>query len=178
MFSLLRRLAPKKGPDDRVAVRGLVVAVLEGPRGRRMYKTRNIITNAGDEWYAQSACGEIPTNAFANLVLGSAGSVPAKTDTYDSITPIAGTNKAKSTGYPKTNDDDPDNTGKGVDIVSWKFEYAKADFSAPSITDGVITIASPAAGSPVLCHFKFAEAFAKTADDTLKVFVNHEMSGV
>ena len=34
------------------------------------------------------------------------------------------------------------------------------------------------ASEPLLTGYAFAAGFAKTADDTLKVFVNHEFNGV
>jgi hypothetical protein len=158
--------------------KGLVVAVLEDTEGnKRIIETKNLVTTAGDIYYAQKACGETPTNAFANCVLGSAAVAPAKTSTYDNITPIAGSNKAKSTGYPKSNDLDADNTGKAADAITWKFEWAAADFNHTAITEGVITIAAPGAGSPVLSHFQFT-SFAKASTDTLKLYVNHTVEGV
>jgi hypothetical protein len=160
-------------------VGGKIVCVLDGPLGKRVYKTHNIITNAGDIFYAQRMAGETPDNAFANLVLGSSAvPTPSKSSDYDDITPIADTNKAPSAGYPKTDDDDPDNTDVDVNVVTHKYYYAKADFNAASITEGVITIATPEAGSPVLTHFAFASIFEKTEDDTLTVFINHVMLGV
>ena len=163
---------------DLSQVRGSIVVVLDGPSGKRVHKTHNIITNAGDIYYAQRGCAAVPTNAFANLVLGSGAVAPAKGNNYDNITPIASTNKAPAATYPKVNDDDVDNTDAGVDVATYKYYYAKADFNAASITEGVVTIAAPEAGSPVLTHFQFAAPFAKTADDTLTIFVNHEMLGV
>lgn len=157
---------------------GRICFILDGPDGKRKYSTTNLITDAGDIYYAQKMAGETPTNAFANLVLGSGSGTPAKNSTYSSITPIASTNKAVGTGYPKTNDSDADNNYAGQNVVTYKYYYGKADFNAASITEGVITIASPSAGSPVLCYFKFANAFEKTENDTLTVFINHESEGV
>jgi hypothetical protein len=142
------------------------------------YKAHNIVTNEGDKYYAQKACGETPTYAFANLVLGSTATPSTgKTSTYASITAIASTSKAKSSGYPKTNDDDANNTGAGVDIVTWKHAYSAGDFTAASVTEGVITTSGASGTDPVLNHFAFASGFAITATDALTVFVNHEMSG-
>lgn len=157
---------------------GKITCVLDGPSGRRIYDTTNLISNAGDVFYAQKMAGEVPTNSFANLVLGSGSSSPTKTSTYNSITVIANTNKAPEATYPKTNDADADNSYAGANVVTYKYYYGKTDFTAASITEGVITVASPTSGSPVLCHFRFPTGFEKTADDTLTVFVNHESEGV
>lgn len=164
---------------DRVAARGAIVAVVDGPDGRKVHKTHNIITDAGDVFCAQKIAGEQPTNAFANLELGSKASpTTSKTSTTDSITKIDDTEKAPSSGYPKTDDDDADNGEGGKNVVTWKYEYGKADFNASSITEGIIKVASAGNGKPVLCHFAFDNPFEKTANDTLTVFYNLESEGV
>lgn len=154
-----------------------ILAVLGTPAGKILHAGSNLVTNAGDEHYAERGAGEVPSIDFAagGLRLGSAATPPAKGDT-DVTTFIAATGKAESATYPKTNDADADNTGSGVDIVTWLFEYAKADFSAASIAEGAI-VNNTTTPTSALTHFLFGAAFAKTVDDTLKVFVNHEFLG-
>lgn len=161
-----------------------ILLVLGKPEGKVLMAAHNIVTNAGDTYYAQKACGETPTNAFANLKLSTANwnaSNPAKTSTTGNIaSQISGSNKAVSATYPKTNDGDSDNTGAGADIVTWLFSYAKADFNDPDIDAGAISTSGATLGTatdPLLTAFDLT-TFAKTANDTLKVFVNHEMLGV
>ena len=161
-----------------------ILLVVDGKGGKRLYAAHNIVTDAGDTWYAQSACGETPTNDFDSLYLSSVNwtTTPAKDhNSSDIASMISGSEKAVSATYPKTNDADADNTGAGVDIVTWLFSYAKTDFNDADIEGGAISIASvPAWGSgstPLLTNFNIT-SFAKTANDTLKVFVNHEMLGV
>jgi hypothetical protein len=164
---------------DSIKRKGIVVAVLDTPRGRKRYVTKNIITDAGDIFYAQMGAGEAVTNAFANLELGSTNPpVTGKDSNTDSITAIANTEKALSAGYPKTDDADADNGFGDENVVTYKYYYGKADFNAASITEGIIKVASAGAGQPVLCHFAFDSAFEKTANDTLTVFVNHISEGV
>jgi len=165
--------------EEKLEIKGRVVCILDGPSGKKVIRTRNIITDDGDIFYAQKETGETPTNDFSNMVLGSGSTTPSKTSTYDSITPIANTNKAPEVGYPKANDDDPDNAADaGPNVITWKYYYAKEDFAASSITEAVITVADPTAGSKVLTHFRFEQAFPKTSNDVLIVFVNHEVKGV
>lgn len=184
MFELLFRASRRMSNsiDDDIGIKGKIVAVIrDGKTGRikKVIEANNIVTDAGDVFYAQKGAGEVPANAFANLVLGSTATPnPQKTSTYSSITPIANTNKAPATGYPKTNDTDTDNSGRGVKAVTWKYIYAAADFSHSAITEGVITIASPTTGSPCLCHFSFGGAFEKTLTDTLTIYVNHTKNGI
>lgn len=153
-----------------------VLAVLVRADGKFLIPASNIVTDAGDTYYAQKGAGEATTNAFGIHELASAGT-PGKAANRSGFTVIASTQKAHAATYPKTNDADADNTGGGVDKVTYLASYAKADFNAASITHGMITNVTPGATEALLTGYSFAAAFAKTADDTLKVFVNHEMLG-
>ena len=154
-----------------------VLAILDVPKGKRIIGSRNIVTDAGDLHYAQRGANEAPTNAFGVQIMATAGT-PGKAATDDSFTVIVASEKAHAATYPKTNDGDADNTGAGVDIVTWLVSYLKADFNDAAITHGIVTNAAPGVTEPLLTGYAFASSFAKTADDTLKVFVNHEMLGV
>lgn len=154
-----------------------VLAVINGPRGRFLVAASNIVTDAGDLHYAQRAVTESLTNAFGIHELGSAGT-PGKAANRSAFTAIGSTAKAHTATYPKRNDGDTDNTGAGVDIVTFLGSYAKADFNHAAISHGWITNTAPGASEPLLTGYAFGAPFAKTADDTLKVFVNHQMNGV
>lgn len=154
-----------------------ILALLGRPEGALLIPGSNIVTDAGDIHYAQKAAGEAVTNAFGVLELASAGT-PAKGADRSAFTPIASTEKAHDAGYPTTNDADSDNSGSGADVVSYLTSYTTGDFNATGITHGIITNATPGASEPILTGFAFAASFDKTSSDTLKVFVNHEQSGV
>ena len=169
----------------RIAIGMNVIVVLEKTDGSKeiyFYENVNIVTTAGDIYYAERASGRSVdelTYDFNTMVLGN-GTQPTwgKNSTYSNLGgPIAGSVKLVSSGYPKTNDTDPDNTGGGLDVVTWKFEWAKADFAATGINQAVITISSPTSGSPILTGFNMT-AFDKTSNDTLTIFVNHAFEGV
>lgn len=139
---------------------------------------KNLVTNEGDKWYAQSACGEVPTNDFDSLYLATAGPDPVlKTTDYDDFTRHAGDEKHLTAAYPKSNDDDGDNAGAGVDIVSWKFEYDVADGPFVAITHSFISITGAAAAETILNGYKWAVAWDKDASTSAKIFANHEMLG-
>lgn len=160
-----------------------VLLILGKPEGKVLHAAHNIITDAGDIYYAQKACGETPTNAFGYLKLSTAnwGSTPGKTtNSGDVASQISGSSKAPTATYPLTNDADSDNTGAGTDIVTWAYSYTKADFNDADIDAGAITTSGASLGtgtSALLTAFDLT-TFAKTANDTLKVFVNHTMNGV
>jgi hypothetical protein len=155
-----------------------VLAIIENAEGRLLIPASNIVTDAGDIWYAQKSCGETATNTFNSMVMCTATTGLTKSMVYSAFTTIAGSLKTVTAGYPKTNDADVDNTGASTKIATWLASWAKADFNNAAISHGIITIASPIAGSNLLTGYAFAAPFAKTVNDTLKVFVNHQMLGV
>lgn len=171
------------GANERMRIRGRAVAVLinQDSGNKRIIHGVNIVTNDGDVYYAQSACGETPTDDFdagtAGIRLGSDNTTPTKTDT-DVTTFLAGTNKAVEATYPQTDDQDGDNTGAGVDIVTWLYSYTTAQGNANGIIEGAIADVHAGPTTAALTHFLFAASFNKTSSDTLKVFVNHEFLGV
>ncbi len=172
---------PKPGAE-RLKVKGRVTLVLESvdKKQRRVIETNNIVTDAGDTHYAQRAGGETPTNAFhtGRMALGTSGNAPAKSSTYSDITAVvSGSVKAFDAGYPKSNDNDTDNTGATADTLSYRTSYLTSEANAVSIDRVAITIASPAGGSPLLMYATLTP-FTKTTNDTLKVFINHNFNGI
>jgi len=171
---------------EKVHIGGLVIAIVRDEKTgilKGRYETHNIVTDAGDEYYAEAGAvkgGESVTNAFDSMSLGTAASAaPAKGNDWSDITEIASTNKLVKATYPKTNDTgDADNTGDAVDAVTWTFEWAGADFNSTVITDGFILVGPGAGSEPLLTHFEFTGGvFTKGATDTLKVIVNHTFLG-
>ena len=162
-----------------------ILFVIENEEGKHLHATHNVVTNSGDVYYAQLGAAETPTDTYTELSVSTNAwsPVPAKISDADDLTvavAVGTANKAKTATYPKTNDGDADNTGAGTDIVTWAFSYAKTDFNDPSIVSGAVhetgAVFGAASADPVLTAFSIT-SFAKTADDTLKIFVNHEMDG-
>jgi hypothetical protein len=157
-----------------------VIAIVRNEAGeiKSIAKAKNIVTNAGDLFYAEMGCGASPTNAFANCFLGTGAGAEDKADDFGDLTLIASTEKAPTATYPMVNDQDADNTGAAADSITYKYEWTGADFNAASIVCGVIAVASATGTDPVLTRFKFTSAFEKTATDTLTLYVNHNFLGV
>ena len=65
------------------------MCVIENSQGKRLFAGANIVTNDGDQYYAQMAVSETPTDDFdaagAGLRLGSAVVAPAKTNRYSGV---------------------------------------------------------------------------------------------
>ncbi len=167
-----------------------VLAILDSPeKGKRLISAGNLVGDSGDIWYAESAAGEAVTDNYNTGYLSSVvwTSITKAIDSDDlaNITLAAGTGeKTVAATYPKTNDGDADNTGSGTDVVTHLFSYTKGDFNDPSVAAGAISIAANTSwggsggNDPVMTGYDFASVFDKTANDTLKVFVNHTMNGV
>ena len=160
-----------------------ILAIVSGPQGRVLHAAHNIVTDAGDIYYAEQMVDGTPTNAFNSLYLSSVTwTVLNKTSTSTNIASmIAGTEKSVDGTYPQVSDGDTDNTGAGGDVATWRFSYAKGDFNDTDIEGGAISTASVPAwgsgGTVVLSAFNLT-SFAKTANDTLKMFINHTANGV
>ena len=167
---------------DQVLVTGTVLAVLRNERLglESLVPGLNIVTNDGDTYYAQSAVGEAPDDDFddasSGLRLGDDNTSPTKTDT-DVTAFLATSAHALDGTYPMTDDSDGDNTGSGVDIVSWRYSYLISEGNVVDIIEGAV-VDDRTTPTAALTHFLFAGVFTKTSSDTLKVFVNHTMNGV
>jgi hypothetical protein len=157
-----------------------VLAVLSAKDGSGglIIPGKNIVTNSGDLYYAQRGAGDTVTTDFTagGLRLGTSNTSVTKTDT-DVTTFGTGGGIVETSGYPKTNDTDADNSGAGTDIVTWKFSYATGEGNITGIQEGAIVnnITTPTAA---LSHFLFGASFNKTSDFILRVYVNHRFNGV
>lgn len=165
-----------------------VVVVLERADGtKQVHESKNIVTDAGDLFYAQRGVNSLPTNftdgagAFDGIMelYNGASGAPAKGNNRSNLAGlVTGSAKAMDATYPRVNDPDTDNTGAGTDIVTYRVSYATGEANASNIADVAITNPSPGASEALLMHAEFAATFIKTSSDTLKVFVNHQMNGV
>jgi hypothetical protein len=169
-----RLFAKRRGSDENVLIllkrRNKIVDYIFGT---------NIVCSTGEIYYAQKACNEAPTNNYSDMYLASNGpATPAKTDNRGNFTDVAGSNKAKSGGYPKSSDNDTDNNGAGNNVISWLFSYAAGDGNWTGITHAYVTKNSPSANDNLLCSIKFAASWAKDSNTSAKVFVNHGENGV
>jgi hypothetical protein len=157
-----------------------VLVVLRTPSGSLLIPASNIVTSAGDNYYAAKSVGAA-TTAFTTLSLGTGKTGAwAKSSVYSNLTgAIAGSIQAVDATYPLVSDPDTDNAASAATAtVSWRWSYTKASFtSVTSVTDGAVTVTSPVAGSALLSGFTLTNAFTKTVDDTIKVFLNHAILG-
>lgn len=154
----------------------------------------NEVTNDGEIGYANEAASEAPAanedffatagsrEQLANPASQTAIAADDNWDDFDAAPgdAISGSNKVYDAAFPKRNDGDADNTGAGVDIVSFLVSYTTGDFNDSGTTIknfAILDNAAPSAATKLLTHGQIT-AFNKTATDTLKFFINHEMRRV
>ncbi len=92
------------------------------------------------------------------------------------MTEVDSPNSRKVFTSKETNNGDAANTGKGTDVVTYKFVYSAGDFTGSSIIKAVITNPTPA-GSEVCLMLATITTFDIGASDSLTFWVNHEMAG-
>ena len=158
---------------------GNIVLVLDNPKTRKkeIYKSHNIVTTAGNLWYAQVAGGDTPDNAFVNLYLATGGNTPpAIDDNYSDFSGVTGEDAPES-GYPMSDCQDADNTGAGTDVVSWEYNYTAASGAYTAIQWCFISIAGASGTDPILCSYKWAAAWTKDTSTPAKIFLNHTVLG-
>lgn len=175
VLAVLRSEDVKKPP---IYIPAFIERLAELPR---VVLASNIVTNCGDIHYAQRSSTEAVTNSYAyTYMCTSRLSALGKTITSSDFVLVGSSGKAQTASYPQTDDADGDNTGAGVDIVTWLTTYAAADFTANGITDGIITNSGEVdvGGGTLLTGYTFTTSFNKAITDTLKVFVNHTLNGV
>lgn len=178
----VKELLESRGLNEVEGVKGRGWAVLRHKSGDiTKIELLNLVTDAGDTYYAQLAAAESPTNDFkganAGLLLGTGTNTPAKGNTSVQ-TVVSGSGKTRKSTYPKTNDTgDSDNTGDGLDILTWTYEYLTSEANANSIAEAAI-VNNTTTPTAALTRFLFAAPFNKTSNDTLKVIVNHQFNGI
>jgi hypothetical protein len=178
--------------ESRIVIAGHVIAVLTDRFGsQKVMISKNTVTNDGDRHYAEHIDNSVNggmtfTNTFdtaadGRMELGNASTPGAEGKTANRSVlsaAIAGSNKAMKTGYPLSDDQDGDNTGAGVDIITWLVEYATGDFNDTNVSQVILHDGGTTPGASQAClTYAQLTPFGKTATDTLDMFINHEMLG-
>lgn len=165
-------------------IRGFVLALIKDKNGNVLesHETHNLVTNAGDIYNAQRGYVS-PTNTFNALHLGTATTAASKADTASNMTQITGSGIAVVAGFPVPNDTTAENTGKGANVVTWKFSYGASPGPWTAIAEGAIGVgtADLAGGAPLLNRWIFTTPFNKpggAGGTVLTVYVNLAQLGV
>ena len=178
--------------NEEININSNVIAVLKYPDGQIIpHFTYNLVVDTGEEYYIQLIGQVAPTNAFNTMVLDnpSVNDTIAATDNFSDLDTQgdgtlgenSGAEKAIDATYPKNNDDDTANPGRGEFVHTWRTSYLTTDFNTDAANDvrvGMITPTNPTTTDPILNHWNFTSPFAKPATAALVVWVNHSLVGV
>lgn len=152
----------------------------------------NIVTNAGDRYYAQQATGsETPTLTFnaGQMIVAASFTVAAtkvatfgrfRLGTFGGSITYNGRQTFDS-GYPKTADTDTSNTGRTIDGVTYKVTYGTSDANTLIQALGICRMSATTGVKTTLLSYRtlaVADQVTKTSSQTLTVFVNHVFNGV
>jgi len=165
-----------------------VEAILIGPENAsetigvcERHLGHNICTSHGDIMYVKLIGGESITSGEGNshIQVGDRSAVtPAKADTWGTFSnndadDIPASLATFDSTYPKRNDLDSANTGKGTNKYTYKKTWATTDFSGTGISNGAIFgTATPVNATPVAHHWFFDAPFDKSTSQTMIVYVN------
>lgn len=162
---------------------GKVVRIVEGGP--------NIVTDAGDKFYARRGAGEtVNTNSFpfhtGNMVVAKSYTVTGaakKTATFGKFVGLTTTYTGRQSfesGYPKTADSDTNNTSRTADGITYKAIYGttKANYTIRAV--GLCRAGATTNSSGQLLAFKTlpsASWVQKTSSLTLTVYITHVFLG-
>ena len=162
-----------------------VELLIRRPEGSHILKKRslgaNIVCDTGDVYYARKAgnfnftgLGEEDFGSNGRFELRTGTVTPLATHTYTNVTtPITASRKIFDTGYPQSNNQDTDNTGKSASATTYKTTWSTGDFAATGIIGGCIhASSSPTGATKLLSHFSVASD-DKTSADSATIWLNH-----
>jgi len=163
---------------DGLALKGKITAVVtRGDGSVDTYVTKNIITTAGDGFYANRAAKNpadtfTPTGIRLGTGVGAASKASVDVDLF-----LAGSQLVTDIGYPRIDDPDTRNTAGAVDTLTWRYSWVAGAIIQTGISEGAIVddIDTP---TVALNHFYFTVPFDLTNVDALVLYINHEFVGV
>lgn len=162
----------------------------DGKHIRQLFLAHNLITTHGRQYYAKRGAIESPAaNEGATrmqLANPSSQNSAALGDTWDQFdnpngAAISNSNITFTSGYPKTNDNDAENTGAGLNVVSYQAFFAQGIATAASVfikNAAIHDQSSPVNTTKIVAHALTTDSagIQKNATDTLKGMLNHTVS--
>lgn len=166
---------------DLVAVTGLVLVELFDKNGRLKARSvnRNIITERGDQFYAERAAGIAGApGAVTGMKLGTGSTTPAKTGAGAAlVTYLSDSHQAIDGGFPTSA------LSSGKRRITWRATWAagKATSASP-ITEAVLVIDTLADATSnatnTIARILVADVPLKTATDSLVFTWTHDLGTV
>ena len=178
--------------NEQVNINSNIIAVLKHEDGHiEPHFTKNLVVDTGEAYYMELIAQDTPTDTFNTMVLDN----PSVNDTISALDNFSdldtqgdgtlgensGAEKVIDGTYPKRDDDDVANPGRGQFVFTWRTSYLTTDFNTDALADvrvGMITPTDPTGTDPILNHWNFTSPFAKPSTAALVVWVNHTLVGV
>lgn len=142
----------------------------------------NIVTTAGEYYYAEMVCSTDPTDDFDNSTAGihlGNGTTGGESSTHTDVNSddVSMYNvEALESGYPKVSCTYTENTGSGANVITWHYYWSTTEGTGTGLNEGAI-VNSLTGATAALTVFDIGSTFDKTASDTLRIFINHTVSG-
>jgi hypothetical protein len=178
-------------PKEKNAVKDNVILVLKDAKTGKVKSVQtahNIVTTAGNRYYAQLAAASATSFTFTQMTVSSSIKAVSAGATFGDLVyaadtsaiPTGGTQTVDS-GYPTADDKDTDNTGSDSNVVTWLRTYTTSQGNT-NVKAVVINQAGAVTGNGgstnlLVNAVTLAVSQSKTTADILKVFVNHTFVG-
>lgn len=165
------------GKLSNVPLKGIVTIELRDEAGNLKVRrhTRNIVTQNGNQYYADRASGVTTPNQVTGMRLGTGTTAAATTGAGAAIvTHITGSNVAIDGGFPTGG------TGAGTSRrTTWQSTWAAGTATNAAIAEAVVTNLSPigtgaGAAADTVSRVTFT-AINKTATDSLVITWQHDL---
>lgn len=183
----------KSVPQEITRVKETIVLVEKDARTGQTLRVQeigpNVVTAVGDVYYAQRGAAGTVTYTFSGgeFVAAKSYTVPTSsgkaTATFGRFVGMASTYTGRKTfesGYPKANDTDTDNTGKGTTVVTYKVIYGTTEANYTIRAIGICRRNGATSSSGQLLSYKTltsGQYVQKTSSITLTAYLNHTFLG-
>lgn len=173
------RSATKRGPHDGYGIHGRGVVTVIGPDGaiKQRVPFENLITQVGDQVYAERGSGAATPDAPTGMRLGTGTTAPAKTGAGAAIgTYVTGSQTAFDGGFPTSA------LNGSARRITYEASWAAGTATATGIAEVVITNESPltdvaGAAANTVSRALLSPTVNKGAGDTLTVTYTHDSEG-
>ncbi len=132
-----------------------------------------VLTDAGVLHFSQKIAGDVPSNRFDAIELGTGNTAVSRVDTRAAMpNRITDTLVQVASGYPLLNDQDTDNPGRGPGVFSYRFDIdaSVAPFSATNFILTNFQGGSPSTVEPVA--YAGQAGISKPSGEVLTLFLN------
>jgi hypothetical protein len=163
---------------DKSVIKGtLEIELIRKDGSVKRWTEKNLVTQYGDQFYAEKAVGIGSHNAVSGMKLGTGDEAVAKTGAGAALeTYLSGSNVAIADTYPQSS------TSSGSRRITWRSEWPAGVATNSAISEivlvnqGTLSDATSAAGETI-ARALFNSPVDKGADDLLRVNWHHDFLG-